>query len=100
MAEGSLNWLTYLIAHNSMHHNCLVVKESNVAIATLANDPEILISVNHFGTGSQDNESNFGLAQAQPEFGLTIVLITHEIRPSKKSPIKVAVMQNGEIIGQ
>ena len=72
-----------------------------VAIArALANDPEILISDE--ATSALDpkttNQILALLKKLNQEFGLTIVLITHEMQAVKEIANKVAVMQNGEII--
>lgn len=76
-------------------------QKQRVAIArALANDPEILISDE--ATSALDprttNQILALLKKLNQEFGLTIVLITHEMQAVKEVANKVAVMQNGEII--
>ncbi|WP_349515507.1 methionine ABC transporter ATP-binding protein [Leuconostoc suionicum] len=76
-------------------------QKQRVAIArALANDPEILISDE--ATSALDprttNQILALLKKLNQEFGLTIVLITHEMQAVKEIANKVAVMQNGEII--
>ncbi|GMA69511.1 hypothetical protein GCM10025879_07570 [Leuconostoc litchii] len=76
-------------------------QKQRVAIArALANDPEILISDE--ATSALDpkttNQILALLKKLNTEFGLTIVLITHEMQAVKEVANKVAVMQNGEII--
>ncbi|QEA33180.1 methionine ABC transporter ATP-binding protein [Leuconostoc carnosum] len=76
-------------------------QKQRVAIArALANDPEILISDE--ATSALDpkttNQILALLKKLNKEFGLTIVLITHEMQAVKEIANKVAVMQDGEII--
>ncbi|MBK0041608.1 MAG: methionine ABC transporter ATP-binding protein [Leuconostoc pseudomesenteroides] len=76
-------------------------QKQRVAIArALANDPEILISDE--ATSALDpkttNQILALLKKLNQEFGLTIVLITHEMQAVKEIANKVSVMQDGEII--
>lgn len=76
-------------------------QKQRVAIArALANDPEILISDE--ATSALDpkttNQILGLLKKLNQEYGLTILLITHEMQAVKEIANKVAVMQNGQII--
>ncbi|WEV54208.1 ATP-binding cassette domain-containing protein [Leuconostocaceae bacterium ESL0723] len=76
-------------------------QKQRVAIArALANDPEILISDE--ATSALDpkttNQILALLKKLNEEYGLTIVLITHEMQAVKEVANKVAVMQDGQII--
>ncbi|AUJ31739.1 MAG: methionine ABC transporter ATP-binding protein [Liquorilactobacillus nagelii] len=76
-------------------------QQQRVAIArALANDPEILISDE--GTSALDPKNTAQildlLQDLNKKFGLTVVLITHEMDAVKRIANKVAVMDNGEII--
>ncbi|MFT8393416.1 MAG: methionine ABC transporter ATP-binding protein [Liquorilactobacillus ghanensis] len=78
-------------------------QQQRVAIArALANDPEILISDE--GTSALDPKNTAQildlLKDLNEKFGLTVVLITHEMDAVKRIANKVAVMDNGRIIEQ
>ena len=76
-------------------------QKQRVAIArALANDPEILLCDE--ATSALDPKTTIQildlLKRLNKEFGLTIVLITHEMQVVKEICNKVAVMENGEVI--
>ncbi|MDF7637642.1 methionine ABC transporter ATP-binding protein [Leuconostocaceae bacterium ESL0958] len=76
-------------------------QKQRVAIArALANDPEILISDE--ATSALDPKTTKQILQLlkrlNQEYGLTIVLITHEMDAVKEIANKVAVMQNGQVL--
>ncbi|NMB07055.1 MAG: ATP-binding cassette domain-containing protein [Tissierellia bacterium] len=76
-------------------------QKQRVSIArALANEPKILLSDE--ATSALDPKTTKSilelLKQIRNEFGLTIVLITHEMEVVKDICDKVAIMENGEII--
>lgn len=78
-------------------------EQQRVAIArALANNPEILISDE--ATSALDPQNTVQildlLKKLNHKYGLTIVLITHEMDAVKRIANKIAVMSSGEIIEQ
>ena len=76
-------------------------QQQRVAIArALINNPKILLSDE--GTSALDPKTTKSilnlLAKARNEFGLTIVLITHQMEVIKDICDRVAIIENGEII--
>ena len=76
-------------------------QKQRVAIArALANDPEILISDE--ATSALDPKTTRQildlLKKLNKEYGLTVLLITHEMEAVKAIADKVAVMQNGRVL--
>ncbi|MBS9338515.1 methionine ABC transporter ATP-binding protein [Fructobacillus sp. M2-14] len=76
-------------------------QKQRVAIArALANDPEILISDE--ATSALDPKTTRQilalLKKLNKEYGLTVLLITHEMEAVKEIANKVAVMQNGQLL--
>lgn len=76
-------------------------QKQRVAIArALVNKPKILLSDE--GTSALDPQTTNSilnlLKQIRDEFGLTIVLITHEMEVVKNICDRVAIMENGQII--
>lgn len=76
-------------------------QKQRVAIArALANDPEILISDE--ATSALDPKTTRQilalLKKLNQEYGLTVLLITHEMEAVKEIANKVAVMQNGQLL--
>lgn len=78
-------------------------EQQRVAIArALANDPEILISDE--ATSALDPQNTIQildlLKKLNRKYGLTIILITHEMDAVKRIANKIAVMDTGKIIEQ
>lgn len=78
-------------------------QKQRVAIArALATDPDVLLSDE--ATSALDTESTTAilnlLKKINQEFGLTILLITHELEVIKKICDRVAVLDKGEIVEQ
>ncbi|QUH25125.1 methionine ABC transporter ATP-binding protein [Serpentinicella alkaliphila] len=78
-------------------------QKQRVAIArTLAHEPEIILSDE--ATSALDPETTESilelLLKINKEFGITILLITHEMSVIQKICDKVAVMENGNIVEQ
>lgn len=78
-------------------------EQQRVAIArALANDPEILISDE--ATSALDPQNTIQildlLKKLNRKYGLTIILITHEMDAVKRIANKIAVMSSGEVIEQ
>lgn len=78
-------------------------EQQRVAIArALANDPEILISDE--ATSALDPQNTIQildlLKELNQKYGLTIILITHEMEAVKRIANKIAVMSAGQIIEQ
>lgn len=78
-------------------------QKQRVAIArTLAHEPEVILSDE--ATSALDPETTESilelLLKINKEFGITILLITHEMSVIQKICDKVAVMENGKIIEQ
>ncbi|SDZ63423.1 D-methionine transport system ATP-binding protein [Evansella caseinilytica] len=78
-------------------------QKQRVAIArALSHEPEVLLSDE--ATSALDPETTESildlLAKINREFGITILLITHEMHVIQKICDRVAVMENGEIIEQ
>lgn len=76
-------------------------QKQRVAIArSLANNPKILLSDE--GTSALDPQTTKSilnlLKQIRDEFGITIVMITHQMEVVKDICDKVAIMENGEVI--
>lgn len=78
-------------------------EQQRVAIArALANDPEILISDE--ATSALDPQNTIQildlLKKLNRKYGLTIILITHEMDAVKRIANKIAIMSDGQIIEQ
>lgn len=78
-------------------------EQQRVAIArALANDPEILISDE--ATSALDPQNTIQilnlLKELNQKYGLTTILITHEMEAVKRIANKIAVMSAGQIIEQ
>lgn len=76
-------------------------QKQRVAIArSLANNPKILLSDE--GTSALDPQTTKSilnlLKKIRDEFGITIVMITHQMEVVKDICDKVAIMENGEVI--
>lgn len=78
-------------------------EQQRVAIArALANDPSILISDESTSALDPQNTTQILelLRKLNQQYGLTILLITHEMDVVKQIANKIAIMQHGEIIEQ